>query len=192
MKKFFQSRNFIIIALSVLCVAILSICWFISRDKNRKFIPDESLSSTASQEWVETPSETELQPTETDPPAPAPTSKAEAKTEEYPKVVKEAESEKQVVIEFTPTEKPKETTPPAPEGKTIKEDPGPEHPVNAAPDVTAPATEAETNSTPAPGSSNGNGEYYDPVFGWVKPAEVIQSTVDSDGDPNKMVGNMGN
>ena len=33
---------------------------------------------------------------------------------------------------------------------------------------------------------------YDPVFGWVVPGQVNQATVDSSGDPNKMVGNMGN
>ena len=39
----------------------------------------------------------------------------------------------------------------------------------------------------APGSSNGNGAVYDPVFGWVVPGDVQQSTGDSDGDLNKQV-----
>ena len=31
MKKFFQSKGFIISALAVLCVSILGVCWFVSR-----------------------------------------------------------------------------------------------------------------------------------------------------------------
>ena len=47
------------------------------------------------------------------------------------------------------------------------------------------------SNDPVPGSSNGNGAVYDPVFGWVVPGNVQQSTGDSDGDLNKQVGNMG-
>ena len=32
MKKFFQSKGFIVTSLTVLCVAILGVCWFASRD----------------------------------------------------------------------------------------------------------------------------------------------------------------
>lgn len=32
MKKFFQSKGFIISVLAVLCAAILGVCWFVSRD----------------------------------------------------------------------------------------------------------------------------------------------------------------
>ena len=96
---------------------------------------------------------------------------------------------------FTDTEKPEETPPPVPEGKTEIEDPGEEHEVNpdpAVPEVTAPPAEESTSSNePAPGSSNGSGAVYDPVFGWVVPGDVQQSTGDSDGDLNKQVGNMG-
>ena len=31
MKKFFQSKGFIVTSLAVLCVAILGVCWFASR-----------------------------------------------------------------------------------------------------------------------------------------------------------------
>ena len=155
MKKFFKSRGFLITMLSVCCVAILGICWAVNRDKNSQFTADEPPPSTASQEWVESSSETAPELEET--------------TRAVPETTLSA------------TTAPAETT--------TAEYPGPEHPVNPAPDVTAPAPEAE--SAPAPGSTDGNGAYYDPVFGWVTPAEVIQSTIDSDGDPDKMVGNMG-
>jgi len=41
-----------------------------------------------------------------------------------------------------------------------------------------------------PGSMNDKGEVYDAAFGWIKPAEVIQEPIDSEGDPNKIIGNM--
>ena len=50
-----------------------------------------------------------------------------------PKVTSETEDE--VVIDFTDTEKPETTPPPAPEGKTEREDPGEDHPVNPDPEV---------------------------------------------------------
>src|SRR5699024_12095893 len=37
MKKFFQSKGFIVSALAVLCVAILGVCWFVSRDRTDEF-----------------------------------------------------------------------------------------------------------------------------------------------------------
>lgn len=42
MKKFFQSKGFIVSSLALLCVTILSVCWFVSRDRTRDFRPDES------------------------------------------------------------------------------------------------------------------------------------------------------
>ena len=112
--------------------------------------------------------------------------------EEYPKVTSETEDE--VVIDFTDTEKPKETPPPEPESRptvegTIDTPPSDNDP--SVPKVTAPPEEKPANNEPAPGSSNGNGAVYDPVFGWVVPGDVQQSAGDSDGDLNKQVGNMG-
>ena len=99
------------------------------------------------------------------------------------------------MIDFTDTEKFEETPPPVPEGKTEIKDPGQEHTVNpdpSVPEVTAPpAEQTPPSNDPVPGSSNGNGAVYDPVFGWVVPGNVQQSTGDSDGDLNKQVGNMG-
>ena len=51
MKKFFQSKGFIVSALAVLCVAILGVCWFVSRDRTDEFRPDESPPSSTSSDW---------------------------------------------------------------------------------------------------------------------------------------------
>lgn len=194
MKKFLKSRGFIITILSVMCVAILGICWFTGRDKTAAFVPDESPPAAVSSEWTESATDTKAETKSTRPAATEPATPP-AGTEAYPKVEETAPTE--TVISFTPTEKPAETAPAAPEGKTILEDPGPEHPINPALEATAAPSEAPApTEPPAPteqtaGSTHQEGAVYDPVFGWVVPSEVIQSTIDSDGDPNKMVGNMG-
>lgn len=198
MKNFIKSKKFIASALSVACIGIIAICWFISKTPDNEFMPEEITESTPSQNWQETPPATSgLAEKQSEPH----TAKETETAEVYPKVAEVIENDstessaeettKAVVIDFTPTEKPQETPPPAPEGKTVIEDPGPEHPVTSAPDVTPPPVETAASTEPAPGSSNGNGAVYDPVFGWVVPGEVIQSPIDSDGDPDKMVGNMG-
>lgn len=216
MKKFFTSRGFMISALSVLCIAILGICWYAGRDKTGGFAPDDSPPSSLSSEWDEnnTARDSKMADMETaertQSVSPHPSTTA-AETEEYPKVAEKTPEE--TVISFTPTKKAEETAPPAPEGKTILENPGPEHPINPAPKettsapetpaVTEPAATEPAPSQPAPtqpapteppatepAATHPAGAVYDPVFGWVVPSEVIQSTIISDGDPNKMVGNM--
>ena len=64
--------------------------------------------------------------------------------------------------------------------------------MNPAPDTAPSSTDTGKGDTPAAGSTNENGAVYDPVFGWVVPGQVNQAAIDSSGDPNKMVGNMGN
>ena len=190
MKKFFQSKGFIVSALAVLCVAILGVCWFVSRDRSEEFRPDESPPSSPSSDWSDGGVQSGDESGGADAYAPGQSSGSE---EEYPKVTSETDDE--VVIDFTDTQKPEDTPPAVPEGKTELEDPGEDHPVNpdpAVPEVTAPpAEESPSSSEPAPGSSNGSGAVYDPVFGWVVPGNVQQSTGDSDGEHNKQVGNMG-
>ena len=161
-----------------------------SRDRSEEFRPDESPPSSTSSDWSDGGVQSGDGSGGADAYAPGQSSGSE---EEYPKVTSETDDE--VVIDFTDTQKPEDTPPAVPEGKTELEDPGEDHPVNpdpAVPEVTAPpAEESPSSSEPAPGSSNGSGAVYDPVFGWVVPGNVQQSTGDSDGDLNKQVGNMG-
>lgn len=189
MKKFFKSKGFLVSTLAVLCVAILGVCWFVSRDRTEDFKPEESPLSSTTSDWSDGGSQSGNGSNGTDAYTPGQSS---SKEEEYPKVTSETEDE--VVIDFTDTDKPDETPPPAPEGKTEIEDPGEDHEVHpdpTVPEVTPPPDNQSGNDEPAPGSSNGNGAVYDPVFGWVVPGEVQQSIGDSDGDLNKQVGNMG-
>ena len=163
MKKFFQSKGFIVTSLTVLCVAILGVCWFASRDCTEDFKPEESPPSSTTSDWSDGGTQTDG---ESGAGAYTP-GQSSSPEEEYPKVTSETEDE--VVIDFTDTEKPETTPPPAPEGKTEREDPGEDHPVNPDPEVpkvtTPPAEKEPANNEPAPGASNGNGAVYDPVFG---------------------------
>lgn len=180
MKKLFTSKPFIISALCLLSVGILATCWIVSNDDYTIFTPEPPQESTPVDAWVEKPSGPEAT-------ALNPGANTEDK-DTYPKIVEDNGQE--VVIDFTPTQSSAPEPPEAPTGKTeTADEPGSAHPVNPDPKVTAP--EPSKPSGPTPGSTNENGEFYDPVFGWVKPGKVNQQDIDSEGDPNKMVGNMG-
>lgn len=180
MKKLFTSKPFIISAFCLLSVGILATCWIVSRDDSGIFTPEPPQASAPVDDWVETSSGSEGSG------ALNPGANAEDK-DAYPKIVEDNGQE--VVIDFTPTQSSAPEPPEVPAGKTETAETGSDHPVNPDPKVTAP--EPSKPSGPAPGSTNENGEFYDPVFGWVKPGQVNQQDVDSEGDPNKMVGNMG-
>lgn len=185
MKKFFTSKGFIVSALVLLCIGVAAACFIWGRDKPSEFTPDPPESQTTS-EWKENSSSANPDDWAS---SGSPNSKSEPNGE-YPKVVEETEDE--VVVDFTPPQSKEDVEPPAvPEGKTEIENPEPNHTPTIDPEVTPPEPEPEAPSGPAPGSTNNNGEVYDPVFGWVKPGNIVQEEVDNNGDPNKMVGNMG-
>ena len=142
MKKFFQSKGFIVTSLAVLCVAILGVCWFASRDRTEDFKPEESPPSSTTSDWSDGGTQTDG---ESGAGAYAP-GQSSSPEEEYPKVTSETEDE--VVIDFTDTEKPETTPPPAPEGKTEREDPGEDHPVNPDPEVPKVTTPPRKRSRP--------------------------------------------
>lgn len=108
MKKFFQSKGFIVSSLALLCVTILGVCWFVSRDRTRDFRPDESPPSSVTGDWSDGGTQTDG---DNGADAYAPGQSTDAK-EEYPKVTSQTEDE--VVIDFTDTEKPEESPPPVP------------------------------------------------------------------------------
>lgn len=101
------------------------------------------------------------------------------------------ETEQLVTIDFTP--ETEELQPEPPEIPTAEADAtNPEQPPAYTSEELEPASTAPPTqpNTPAAGASNGNGAVYDPVFGWVVPSTADQNTMDSSGDPDKMVGNM--
>lgn len=190
MKKILKSKGFLVTVLSVSCIAILAACWFVRRDTKTAFLPDEQPPDATQEEWKDTTKTAENSSQEhTDAVLPS-QNRAEEKLEGYPKV--EEESEQEVVIDFVPAETKSGTPPPPPEGNTVTTESDRESSANPAPETSPSPTDTGEDKTPAAGSINENGAVYDPVFGWVVPGQTNQTTVDSSGDPNKMVGNMGN
>lgn len=94
MKKFFQSKGFIVSSLALLCVTILGVCWFVSRDRTGDFRPDESPPSSVTGDWSDGGTQTDGD-NGADAYAPGQSTDAE---EEYPKVTSQTEDE--VVIDF--------------------------------------------------------------------------------------------
>ena len=93
MKKFFQSKGFIVTSLTVLCVAILGVCWFASRDCTEDFKPEESPPSSTTSDWSDGGTQTDG---ESGAGAYTP-GQSSSPEEEYPKVTSETEDE--VVID---------------------------------------------------------------------------------------------
>lgn len=200
-KNIFKSKAFPIAALTAASIGILAACFLFGREERPDFQPEELVPSPIAQEWQETPSPaTPAQPQAT----PVPTGNSGTTTgspaaarehaqadaiKSYPQVT--SESDQLVTIDFTPeTEKLQPEPPEAPKAEadaTDPEQPPAYAPEELEPEPTAPPSQPDT---PAAGASDGNGAVYDPVFGWVTPSTVEQTTMDSAGDPDKMVGNM--
>lgn len=87
MKKFFQSKGFIVSSLALLCVTILGVCWFVSRDRTGDFRPDESPPSSVTGDWSDGGTQTDGD-NGADAYAPGQSTDAE---EEYPKVTSQTE-----------------------------------------------------------------------------------------------------
>lgn len=188
MKNFIRSNGFLLSTLVIACIGILTVCFVVNRDTDNDFQSEEIASNTETQEPQVTPAPA----TNTESPAPAHTpapAAAKDPMEEYPKVVDE--SEKEVIIDFTPESEELQLEPPEPptaEGDAADPSAPPTYALEETePKPTVPPAQ---NNTPAPGSTNENGAVYDPVFGWVVPSQIEQTTSDSSGDPNKMVGDM--
>lgn len=188
MKNFIRSKGFLLSILAAACIGILTICFVVNRDTDNDFQPEEIASNTETQKLQETPAPAAStgRPAPTHTPAPTATKDP---MEGYPKVVDDSEDE--VVIAFTPEGEelqPETPEPPAADGDATDPSAPPTYaPEAAEPEPAAPPAQ---NNTPAPGSTNESGAVYDPVFGWVVPGQIEQTPSGSNGDPNKMVGDM--
>jgi len=198
MKKISKTKA-LTAALSAACIGITAVCWAVSRDKSTVFLPDAPIPSTQPQEWQAGPPPAIVNDDSanihTTASVPAPASAAQDKEnslEGYPKVAEE--SPEQVTIDFTPDAEelqPEPPEPPTPEGSTNDPSAPPAYTPESLSPTPAPTAPPVQNNAPAPGAVNDDGAVYDPVFGWVYPSKVSQTTMDSAGDPDKMVGNMG-
>ena len=199
-KNIFKSKAFPAAALATACIGILAACFLFGREEKPDFQPEEPVPGSIAQEWQETPSPTAPVETRATPAttgnstSPAGSTAAREQKpddilEAYPMVT--GETDQLVTIDFTPETEALQPEPPkAPAAGADATDP--EQPPSYTleelePEPTAPPAQPDT---PAAGATGENGAVYDPVFGWVVPSTVEQSTMDSAGDPDKMVGNM--
>lgn len=198
MKNIFKSKAFPAAALSAACIGVLAISLLVGRDKKETFQPDAPAPAAPTREWKEPPAPTAAnkQPDASVPASAsrpsaacaAPQSSAsEYSLEQYPKAAEE--TEQLVTIDFTPD--PEKLQPEPPETPVAEGDTSdPEQPPSYTQETLEPEPVPAQPDTPAAGATNENGAVYDPVFGWVIPSQVSQTTMDSAGDPDKMVGNM--
>lgn len=178
-----HKKSIIIAVLCVACVGVLVICLILGRDKTPEFVPDPAPQNTPSG-WEESHSGS-------DGGGSSDYVKPDTADDEYPKETQDADGN--VAVEFTPSGDDLKPEPPEPP-KTDADYTDPAAPPTYTPEKVAPPP-AETTppspDTPAPGSTNESGAVYDPVFGWIVPGQVNQTPIDSEGDPDKMVGEMG-
>ena len=176
-KKIASSKTLVIGGMSLLCVAILAGVLIWTSQKPPEFQPDPSSDVTTNSTWEEHGSSgsagdagaTESQPIE-----------SADQREEYPKVT--SETEKEVVIDFTP-EASKPETPPPPKASGGNAD-------NSVPSA-PPAVGSCVSETPKEKPPEGKpGQVYDPVFGWTDISPAQGEEANGSGDPNKIVGSM--
>jgi len=196
MKKLITSKPFIAGALAVFCIVTLTLCLLWRNDKH-EFVPDNPVPLGSIDSWTENSSPSDVA-TENDEnnqvwqppnsqPWPPPVEQIEEASGDYPIVVEENRKD-EVVIVFTDPTSSKEPPPEIPNREAVSG-----HSGHSAPDTPGSSEQPRVNNNtnnPVPGSMNDRGEFYDPAFGWVRPGQVEQIEIDSDGDPNKMVGTM--
>lgn len=182
LKNILKSKGFLVYAMVIAILAVLAICWFAGRKPANSFQPEEPAVGNVTTNWQDTPSPT------ANPGNTGYHPETSGTPEAYPKVV--AEDDAEIIIDFTP--EAAELQPELPDPPISHDDAtNPSEPPSYEPEDTAPAPSSPAPQTPEAGSSNGNGAVYDPVFGWVVPGDAQPSVGDSNGDINKMVGNMG-
>lgn len=182
---------------SVLCIGILAAAYFLTRKPAAKFVPAAVETTTQTDSWEEkTATETESAAESS-----SPSDKKEGtEADNTQKIISEDETTttsslsdtktKEEAAKEIPSEKPVVT-----EDATNPEKP-PEYDSNVPQQTQAPtaALENKADSTTPPEADNNNshaGQVYDPVFGWIITGDTHQDIIDSDGDINKQVGNMG-
>lgn len=194
MKKVIKTKAFLAGCLSVLCIAILATSLLWRGGSQSEFVPDAFENPDSTAHWTEASgdnaqafeqSKSIVEKTLT-------TDQVSNQQDAFPKILEENEEE--VVIEFTPVIPYSEPHPEKPiEDLIIYDDPGDppleEIPPNLGTTVKPPNSNAATSEN-SNSNGNNNGNLVDPVFGAIKPVESESISIDSDGDPNLIIGDM--
>lgn len=171
-KAFLKSKGFIVGVLVFVALCILGVCIYVSVDRSPVFVPEGDASIPSASAWSEVV------------PSSAVSSENMPKDdpEAYPKVI--ASDDNGTELDFAPVDSSTEP-PPAPSAAGDYNNP------DAPPEYSEEDTKPPpANNGPAPGATNGQGQIYDPVFGWITPGAGNGVPVDNGGDPDKQVGDM--
>lgn len=185
----------IISGLSVLCIAVLTGAYFLTREPETDFIPASAEHADVTDTWEEKSNADTPLPSAT----PESTQTVGTPSDNTQTVLSEDETGSTSSLSGSSTkedasqEKPE--TPPETDDDLTDPDKQPEY----APSVPEPSKESTPSpqpeqSAPAGGSSTDDshpGQVYDPVFGWIDVGDTQQDNIDSDGDINKQIGTMG-
>lgn len=183
-KKIFTSKVLKIGGLCILCAAIITSVLYWKTTNTSNFTPEADTGVETNSEWTaptSNPPAAEDSQKPTDEPTTATDGTQENASDNYQVV---SESEDEVIINMTPPAKkttPKDPAPPA--DKAVTNNPTPNAPATSGNGATS-----KPKQTPKPEQP---GKVYDPVFGWTDLAPVETQEVDSTGDPDKMIGDMG-
>lgn len=186
-KKLFSPKTLMVGGLCLLCVATLVGVLYLTSTPKSTFTPEGDTSVGTNDKWEDN---SESLPTDvnTQKPADGQTdTDAENQMDDKYQVVSESEDE--TVINMTPpAEKPKAPEASGAAGVPNDKKPNPDNSVPAAPPAGGDCVPSAPEKKPEPSQP---GKVYDPVFGWIELSPGVGETVDSDGDPDKMVGSMG-
>ena len=170
MKKFLTKKYLIPAILIVGCAGILITALILMRQPQNEFTATGSESLSSPTDWSEPDVPIVIAD---DGPGPAPGIEADSMS---------PDDETDIELTVLPDSKQEEPPPPTISGDAT--DP------NSPPEYTPEQTNPSNNAGPQPGEQNGNGQVWDPVFGWITPAPANGAPVDNGGDPDKQVGNM--
>ena len=191
-----RKNTLTICGLSVLCIGVLAVAFFLTRKPQTEFVPAAVETSTQTDSWEEKT----VPEAESAAESSSPSNNIEGtQTDNTQKVISEDETTTASSLSDTKTREESAKEMPSEKPVTNEDTTNPENPPeydSNVPQPQAPTASPENNSdtsTPpaAEDEESHAGQIYDPVFGWITTGPTYQETIDSTGDINKQVGTMG-
>lgn len=191
-----RKNTLTICGLSILCIGVLAVAFFLTRKPQTEFVPAAVETGTQTNSWEEKTAPEAESAAE----SASPSNKIEGtQTDNTQKVISEDETTTASSLSDTKTREESAKEMPSEKPVTNEDTTNPEKPPeydSNVPQTQAPAAPPENNadtSTPpaAEDEASHAGQIYDPVFGWITTGPTYQETIDSTGDINKQVGTMG-
>lgn len=191
-----RKNTLTICGLSILCIGVLAVAFFLTRKPQTEFVPAAVETSTQTDSWEEKAAPEAESAAESS----SPSNNIEGtQTDNTQKIISEDETTTASSLSDTKTREESAKEMPSEKPVTTEDTTNPEKPPEYDPNIPqtqAPAAPPENNAdTSIPPAAEDDashaGQIYDPVFGWITTGPTYQETIDSTGDINKQVGTMG-